>query len=321
MNPSFVWNREKENPIITPVKGSWMEDQTANPDLLLVGNRYHLYFRGQQGGHDRIGVATVDQEKFDGKTWDIHPEPVIDVGEQGEWDETHVLDPASVIAEDQIFLYYSAVCPRCDRSICLATSDDGLHFRKYDKNPLLMGGGPEIVYHQGVFYLFFWKAKEEGGYDIHLAVSINGYHFEETTQNPILRTAPKGRWDSHSVETPRVFKEGNLFYMLYCGSDQYDDYPEHAGLAVSTDLVNWQKYSENPIFSRGEAGEWDEGAIWYPTVEKIQGMYYLLYEGYGGGEAREKPYGSYLKGGKSQIGLATLNADHFFLSSDTQINI
>ena len=100
---------------------------------------------------------------------------------------------------------------------------------------------------------------------------------------------------------------------MYCGSDRHDDYPFHAGLATSVDLVHWTKYSGNPVFSRGEKGDWDEGAIWFTTVEKINGTYYMWYEGYGGGTARVEAYGSYLKGGKSQIGLATLDADFFYV--------
>jgi len=48
-------------------------------------------------------------------------------------------------------------------------------------------------------------------------------------------------------------------------------------------------------------------------VEKIDGVYYMWYEGYGGGTARKEPYGSYLKGGRSQIGLATMKADYFYV--------
>ena len=73
------------------------------------------------------------------------------------------------------------------------------------------------------------------------------------------------------------------------------------------------KYENNPIFSKGEAGDWDEGAIWFTTVQKINGIYYMWYEGYGGGTARVEPYGTYLKGGKSQIGIATLEAEYFYV--------
>lgn len=314
MSDKFRWQRYKGNPIFPTLPNTWMESQTANPDLLDMGDKYFMYFRGQQHGHDRIGVATIEKELFDGKTWHIRPEPVIDVGRPGDCDETHVIDPAAVLVQGQIFLYYSAVCPRCDRSVCLAVSEDGIHFKKYHKNPIVIGGGSEIVFKDGNFYLYYWKPKKVGaGFEVHLATSNDGYHFKEASSEPVLPAGPKRSWDSHTAETPRIFKEGDLYYMVYCGSDRYDDYPWYAGLATSHDLIHWEKYPHNPIFSRGEAGEWDEGAIWFTTVEKINGIYYMWYEGYGGGKARWEPYGTYLKGGKSQIGLATLKADYFYV--------
>ncbi len=315
MKQKFKWQRYTNNPVFPAVPGTWMAAQTANPDLLEIGDKYFMYFRGQQGGHDRIGLATIPKQDFDGKTWNILPEPIIDVGELGDADENHALDPASVLVDGKVYLYYSAVSPTCDRSICLATSFDGIHFKKYQTNPIVIGGGPEIVVKDGKFYLYYWQLARSGkGFEIHLSTSTDGFHFEKFSANPVLPTGVEGSWDSHTVETPRIFKENNLYYMIYCGSDRYDDYPWHAGLATSDDLIHWEKYVGNPIFSRGEVSEWDEGAIWFTTVEKIAGIYYMWYEGYGGGTARTEPYGTYLQGGKSQVGMATLKADYFYVT-------
>jgi len=316
MDKLLHWKRFEGNPVFPVVPGTWMESQTANPDLLKIGETFFMYFRGQQRGHDRIGLATISEDEFDGATWRIRSEPVIDVGGVGDWDETHLLDPASVLVNGTVHLYYSAVCPTCRRSVCLATSSDRVHFQKYAENPVAIGGGPEIVLRDGISYLYHDKPRKEGsGFEIHLATSHDGYHFETSYTEPVLPTGPKGSWDCHTVETPRIFGEDGLYYMMYCGSDRYDDYPWYAGLATSRDLVNWKKYKYNPVFSRGEKGEWDEGAIWFTTVERIKGTYYLWYEGYGGGTARTEPYGSYLKGGRSQIGMASLKAEYFYVNA------
>ena len=313
----MAFKRYSGNPVFPAKQGTWMESQTANPDLLLIGSTYVMYFRGQQGGHDRIGVATIPKERFDGVTWNIQSDPVIDVGPPGSWDETHVLDPATVLVDGTVFLYYTAVSPKADRAVCLATSNDGVHFRKFEKNPVIIGGAPEIVRRNGVFYLFFWREKPGGvGYQIHPATSADGRKFSEIDSNAVLPVGPPGSWDSHTVETPRIFEEDSVYYMMYCGSDRYNDYPAAAGLATSKDLIHWSKFNHNPLFTRGKKGEWDEGAIWFTTVEKIGGKYYMWYEGYGGGKARIESYGSYLKGGKSQVGMATLDAPFFFVAPE-----
>jgi predicted GH43/DUF377 family glycosyl hydrolase len=172
---------------------------------------------------------------------------------------------------------------------------------------VIIGGAPEIVVRDGVFFLYYWKAKPSGaGFQIHLATSKDGFSFSEYQAEPVLGVGPAGSWDSHTVETPRIVLADEVYYMMYCGSDRFDDYPWHAGLAVSDDLVHWQKLKWNPVFSRGEEGSWDEGAIWFPTVEEVGGTLYMWYEGYGGGTSRTEAYGSYLDGGKSQVGMARL---------------
>ncbi len=311
---SFDWKRHPANPILPAVHGTWMESQTANPDLFRFGDMYHLYFRGQKDGHDRIGVGRCAVDRFDGVRWDVSAEPVIDVGGDGEPDETHALDPATVLVDDTVYLYYSAVSPSCSRSVCLATSNDGIEFSKHPDNPVVIGGGPEIVYRDGTFYLYYWKKRHgAGGFQIHLSVSEDGFSYRQPQAEPVLPAGREGTWDSHTVETPRIFFESGRYCMVYCGSSRYDDYPHDAGLAVSNDLVHWTKYTGNPIFSRGAEGEWDEGAIWFTTVAPVNGRYYMWYEGYGGGTSRTEPYGSYLQEGRSQIGLAILDASYFYL--------
>jgi predicted GH43/DUF377 family glycosyl hydrolase len=314
---TFTWKRFAGNPLFPSTPGTWREAQAANPDLLLIGDTYHMYFRGQQNGHDRIGVATVPAKKFDGIHWEINPNVVVDVGEPGSWDENHALDPATALVGGKVFLYYTASSTRADRSICLAVSDDGVHFTKYAQNPVIIGGAPEVVFHDSTFYLYFWReVPGKRGFQIHYATSPDGYRFTEPPQSLALPVGPAGSWESFTVETPRIFLDRGLYYMVYCGSDRNKDYPFSAGLATSRDLVHWTKYPGNPIFTRGAEGEWDEGAIWFTTVERIGGRYFMWYEGYGGGTARTVPYGSYLKGGKSQVGMATLDAPYFFVRPD-----
>lgn len=304
----FGWVRDEQNPVIPVQPGTWKEIHTANPDLLPLGDTYFLYFRGQQGGHDRIGVATIPINQFDGKRWEEYPgNPVIDVGAPGEFDCDHVLDPGTVCVDGTIYLYYTAHGKQ-GFSTGLATSQDGVRFEKQGK--VLAGGAPEVVYRDGVFYLFFSRNNGKGGWDSYVAISEDGRRFSEYKGNPILVPGAPGQWDSRSVVTPRIFPEGNTYYMVYGGSAQYHDYPSYFGVSVSEDLLHWTKYTGNPVYERGQAGEWDEGGIWFGTVHRHGDTYYMWYEGFGGGKSHTEDYGA---GGKSQIGLATLTRKEGFL--------
>jgi predicted GH43/DUF377 family glycosyl hydrolase len=310
----FQWKRNARNPVIPAFTDTWMETQAANPDLLLMGDTYYLYYSGQQQGHNRIGVATIPRNQFDGFTWKFSLRPLINVGAAGSPDEMHCLDPATVLVKSRVFLYYTGVDSLGHQTICLTISSDGTRFTKYEKNPVLTGCDPEVVYSKNTFYLFFRRSMPgKEGFEIHYATSPDGFHFTEPTTDPVLSVGSKGSWDSFSLQTPRIFSEGNLFYMVYCGSDRYKEYPWNAGLATSRDLIHWEKYTGNPIFTRGMTGTWDEGAIWHTMVEKINGHYYMWYEGTGGGTTRTKPFESYLLAEKLQIGLANLDAPYFYV--------
>ena len=119
---------------------------------------------------------------------------------------------------------------------------------------------------------------------------------------PVFTYGAEGSWDSRSVTTPRIVERDGIYYMIYCGDDRYLDYPPFFGLAFSYDLVNWYRSSQNPVFSRGAKGAWDDGGIWFGEAFPYKDKWYLYYEGWGGGESHEKEYGP---GGRSQIGMAT----------------
>jgi hypothetical protein len=70
---------------------------------------------------------------------------------------------------------------------------------------------------------------------------------------------------------------------------------------------HWQKYPE-PVFLRGDAGQWDDGGIWIGDIAHVGNIYYLWYEGRGAGIDRNREYAP---GGFSQIGLATLDTAGF----------
>ncbi len=291
------WRRPTWNPIFRPGGPAWRSRWTANPDLLKHGDEYFLYYRGNNGAFDQIGVATVPASQFDGRTWhDFEGNPVVKSGGKNSYDY-NALDPATVEAKGLIYLYYSACGNGPDR-IGLAVSRDGFHFRKPPESPILIGRAPEVVYRNSLFYLYY-VVNSGRGYEVHLATSPDGIRYSPSAE-PVLTPGPAQAWDSQSVTTPRIFEEDGVYNMIYAGSHDSVDEPRNFGLATSTDLRHWTKFTGNPIFSVGAEGAWDGGCIWFGTTEKIGGKYYIWYEG---------SRGNYAAGVTSQVGLAIIEAE------------
>jgi len=273
------WLRHPGNPILKPTPASWTSEWIANETIIRLGDKYVMYLDGKADDPaERIGVAVADASHFDGVTWkEFDHNPVLEIGPAG-YDRAGVLDPAVLSYRDRLWMYYTGLSGPPDR-LCLAWSEDGFQWTKHDGNPILHGRCPHAVTVGDKLYLFYLVYNEDGGYDVRLATSEDGIRFEKHDRKPILPRGAEGEWDSFSIVTTRIFKEDRTYNMLYAGDAERVDEPRGFGLAVSTDLVNWEKFPGNPIFLPGETGSWDCEAIWCPWVMKREDEYWMWYCG------------------------------------------
>ena len=307
-----------QNPIIPRTKGSFYSIYSANPDILEFNGKLFYYFRGQGDSyHDQLGLAITDAEHFDGIHWEkIYPEPVIPVStDPTAPDSNHILDPGSIVLNGKVYLYYSAYSVSGEYSVCLATSEDGIHFERSPKNPIIPNAlAPEPVIKDGQLYLFYqrWTEIENQKAIVYLCTG-NGTDFD-LSQEQVVFTPPEGYV---SISTNRIYNEDGWYYDFFGKNKRFSDYPESIGIARSKDLLHWE-YSSQDVITRGEPGSWDEGALWFATVYKHNGRYYLWYEGTGTANGRKtqedvrtsdiainESYGGYSITNFSQIGLAT----------------
>ena len=335
--------RNPKNPIIPVIPGTWRNYVTANVDVIQWEDEWRLYFRGNckhESGvvNGYIGLLTCPVDRFDGITWNEYAgNPITKPGEPGSIDDMGAIDPSIITVGGRFLLYYTAVplpesAPentkltgpgrpwgQAGKCIALAVSDDGLSFTRLGTEPTVprFAAAPEVVFHEGEYWMFYSGFDERGGTDIYSVRSADPYHFDNTQRQIALSVGPEGTWESLTVTTHRIFRDNDLWYMVYAGSDRHEDTPWHFGVAASRNLVDWIRYPGNPIFARGSEGEWDDCGIWYGTTIKINGVYYMWYEGRSSGEPRvvadQRP-GGRGRGGFSQIGLATMRSDKFFFT-------
>ncbi|GAB5520859.1 MAG: hypothetical protein RhofKO_31100 [Rhodothermales bacterium] len=326
---TIQFERMSPHPYIPRVPGTFYSVLVANPAVIDFKGETFFFFRGQdESKADQIGVWKSPADQADGIEWaEQVPYPVIPVSEAEDApDNSYILDPAVVINGDSLLVYYTGKSANAATfsTISLSITTDGDTFTKYAGNPIMEDAiAPEVVFHEGLFYLFYQRLHPERYWEVYVATSTDGITFDVANERKVFSPSRQpGTFDAHSVATVRIFKEGEMFYMTYAGCKQYLDYPEAIGLARSSDLINWETYPHNPIFERGEPGTWDEGALWFAEVRKIDGRYLMWYEGTGTGlgliaepareashSAREDDYGGYRTTSFSQMGLATFSGD------------
>lgn len=89
---------------------------------------------------------------------------------------------------------------------------------------------------------------------------------------PWLVVAPsfvEGRYDSHAVDGPFVFRYENRFYLMHIG---YDGIGYRTGLAASNDLEHWSK--QGMILDRGPVGtptEFNAALLWIVRDNELFG--------------------------------------------------
>jgi len=323
------FDRLSPEPFVARTPGTFHSRLVANPAVTEFKGRTYFIFRGQgETGHDQIGLWYTPTETADGLDWATRlPVPIIPVSDRADArDNNHILDPAAIVVGNSLFVYYTAKATTGspDYSICLATSTDGSTFTKVMQNPLVSGViAPEVVHHDGRFHLFYQRHHPDDYWELFLATSTDGITYDVANERRVFGpTRVAGTFDSHSIATARLVREGDFWYMTYAATTRFLDYPESIGLARSRDLVSWERYPGNPILKRGPEGTWDEAALWYPTVRRLGGRYLLWYEGAGTGlgvanetaraasrTARENNYGGYLQISFSQIGIAEFHGD------------
>lgn len=147
-------------------------------------------------------------------------------------------------------------------------------------------GTPSIVVDGGTRYLFYhgFGKSSGGGQDdcqVGVATGTDLRNLVRYSGNPILRTGVTGSWDSGTIGKRSIKRGGDgYWYMVYEGStDQpYEKAVWSTGLARSRDLLNWQKYSGNPILPKTVSGFGNDG----PEIVAIGGRTYIYFRATGG---------------------------------------
>ncbi|MBL8174346.1 MAG: hypothetical protein JNK48_06745 [Bryobacterales bacterium] len=158
----------------------------ANGSAMQVDGQFLYWYQG--GKVPRIGLART----ADGVTWKKHPQPVLEVGPRGSWDERGVADPYVIRAGGYYFLFYLGQDRARRQRLGVARSKDGVEWTKLRSNPVLeLGeygafdenglGEPAVWYSNGSYWMLYTGRDRVENRRMGLARSQNGVSWERVS--------------------------------------------------------------------------------------------------------------------------------------------
>ncbi len=149
---------------------------------------------------------------------------------------------------------------------------------------------PSVIKVDGVYYLYFSGRYQDQAFKIGLATSVDGYTWhvhEQSVLEASLSWEQVQQNDSGElfggVLEPSVIYDPetgtfNIWYTSFGMSD--NQLGGSIGLATSYDGIHWDK-RDDPVFSPGESGAWDDALVGHVSVEKEpDGHYHMFYAGF-----------------------------------------
>lgn len=209
------------------------------------------------------------------------------------WEGRSVYHPQIIKKEGKYHMIYSGV--RSIKRICfrhdigMAVSNDFQDWSRFKKNPIFspteknewdsdLVAHSYIIEKDGIYYMFY-DGSPKGFWheEIGLATSKDLINWKRYEHNPVLK-AGHSWWDKNHVSRCCIFLNEGKYYMFFAG---HDGYCERIGLAVSVNLLNWERAGDEPVLGLGKKDEWDEVHISDPRIVKINDIFLMFYSGYG----------------------------------------
>ena len=188
--------------------------------------------------------------------------PVIDRGAGGTWDHMAVDNPYVYSQAGKLYCFYEAQDrPFADggrEAFGIATSRDGITWEKLTDNPILSTGGEgawdEVVaklpagvikYQSRYHLLYSGRNSQTKQIGLATAEAITG-PWIKSDHNPVL-TGRVGEWDNVlSTHPSPLFEIQGRYHLLFRGMERRY-FRQGLGVAVSKDLIHWERLSPHPV--------------------------------------------------------------------------
>ncbi len=273
-------------------RAEWAVSHSALPALATAPDgSCHLYVSTR----DSEGRARIARGRFaldpTPSYEPIEPEPVLDLGALGTFDDRGVTMSSIVTEGERTFLYYTGWMLGVTVPFYLATglaiSDDGgLTFRRTSPAPLLdrndvdpfLTASPFVLLDNGVWRMWYvsgsdWRiinGTPRHSYHIKYAESRNGVDWIRHGHVCLDYASA----EEYAFARPCVRYDGRVYRMWYA----YRGHRYRIGYAESSDGLTWTRRDHERGLEASGAG-WDSDMVEYPWVFASNGREYMLYNG------------------------------------------
>lgn len=282
----------------------WAISHAQVPTLLWKDKCLRVYF-ATRPSHDSTLICYCDLDLSDfTKVLYVHPEPILDFGEKGSFDEFGLMPSSIVNLGDRIYLYYSGWSrsvgvPYSNFTGVAVSKDGGDTFKKIYRGPILdrteyeifSATSPEVFLENGEWNMWYcsgthWhevNGKLEHTYNIKFAKSKDGLKWDQENHTSI---AQKNEFEA--ITKPSILKFSDVYSMWYCyrGTQnfRFGDDAYRIGYAESLNLKTWSRKDNFGGIATG-LGDWDTQMRAYPAVIRIGDSIYMFYNGDGFGKS------------------------------------
>lgn len=286
---------EKKGRVYAPDGGFWWAKSYAHlPTAVVLDDVVRVYYAGlDENKFGRIGYVDLDPQNLNRVLY-VHPEPVLDIGEIGAFDDCGVVPSSIVSVGNQLYLYYigfqrAEKVPYMLFSGLAISEDKGQSFKRVFKTPILdrtpdepfSRGAPFVHFDGEQWKMWYWSCT-------HWSVEGNQPHYNNVIRHATSRdgiswqmtgdvcVAPQDG-DEFAIGRPWVMASDNGTYdMWYSIRSKTDLY--RIGLARSSDGIQWERADGDVGITVSDEG-WDSEMICYGVVHEINGQKVMFYNG------------------------------------------
>lgn len=221
-----TWEKFGQNPILSPDAAGWEGDYiAANGTAFHDGEQFLYWYHGGPRGAAQIGLAASG----DGRTWKKHGSPVLETGPQGSWDEAAVADPYLIRCGGVFYMYFLGQNRFGLQRLGVARSEDGVHWQKSHKNPVLDVGPPGSFDENGLgepavffagqsYFMLYTGRNRDEGRRVGWAQSSNGVDWEKRPAAALLEGPDP--WNAQVICDPAVVADGAKLLVWFGGGSR-----------------------------------------------------------------------------------------------------